>query len=62
MAQWASLTISVPSSDEWRVLRAMDMAFLAAKREQMPNPQGEADPPKVSTRPLSPKLFDALVK
>ncbi|WP_420842248.1 phage tail assembly chaperone [Devosia lacusdianchii] len=57
MAEWASLTRCAPRSDEWRVLRAMDAAFLAAVRDK-----GNAPPPDAATsgRLLTPELFDAL--
>lgn len=57
MSEWASLTNAAPRSDEWRVLRAMDAAFLAAVRDK-----GNAHTPDAapSGRLLTPELFDAI--
>lgn len=58
MSEWASLTCTTPRSDEWRVLRAMDAAFLAAVRDKG---NTTSHPDAVPTgRLLTPELFDAL--
>lgn len=57
MAHWASLTSAKPRSDEWRVLRAMDNAFLSALRDK-----DALGIPETATsgRLLTPELFDAI--
>jgi hypothetical protein len=57
MAEWASLTNSVPRNAEWRALRAMDAAYLSACRDK---PTASASEPAMSGRELTPELFDAL--
>ena len=61
MAQWASLTATAVRPAEWRILRAMDQAYLAACREQAAHERAAADNPHTqSERPMTPDLFDAL--
>jgi len=57
MAEWASLTNSVPRQAEWRALRAMDRAYLAAVRDK---PSADTAAPANTGRELTPELFDAL--
>ena len=57
MSEWASLTNASPRIDEWRVLRAMDAAFLAAVCDKGNATAADAAP---SGRLLTPELFDAL--
>jgi len=56
MSEWASLTKSAPRCEEWRVLRAMDVAYLSAIRDK-PAPAAES---ATTGRELTPELFDAL--
>lgn len=61
MAEWASLTNCRPSSDEWRVLRAMDRTFCAVCREQTAREQqSSSNPHIISERTMSPELWDAI--
>lgn len=61
MAEWASMTNSEPRAMEWRVLRAMDVAYLAACRELAGREQTSLQSPHThSERPMTPELFDAI--
>jgi hypothetical protein len=61
MAHWAQMTATHVRSQEWRILRAMDVAYLDACREVAKREQQSSQSPHVhSERPMTAELFDAL--
>lgn len=61
MAHWASMTSTTVRPAEWRILRAIDRAWLIACNEQAERDRiADANPNTVSERPMSPELWDAI--
>lgn len=61
MAHWASLTATTVRRAEWRILRAMDGAFLAASREMAAQQRSKSNDPHTSSeQPMTAELFDAI--
>lgn len=61
MAAWAEMTATRVRSQEWRIIRAIDGAFLEACREAASRQQATAQSPHVySERQMTADLFDAI--
>lgn len=61
MAHWAQMTATRVRSQEWRILRAMDVAYLDACREAAKRERQASQSPHVhSERPMTADLFDAI--
>jgi hypothetical protein len=61
MAQWAFLTAAAPTMMEWRTLRAMDGAYIAACREYAERERNASKAGTIhSERQMTPDLFDAV--
>lgn len=61
MAHWSQMTATRVRSQEWRILRAMDVAYLDACREAAKREQQTSQSPHVhSERPMTAELFDAI--
>lgn len=61
MAHWAQMTATHVRSQEWRILRAMDVAYLDASRDAASRDKSTSHPQdNVSERPMTPELFEAI--
>lgn len=60
MAAWATVTGHAVRPEEFAVLRAMDVAYIAAAREMIEGKAPGAAPETVSDRVMTPELFDAI--
>ena len=61
MKAWATTTHAAVAPAEWRMLRQMDLAYIAACKEWSERDQQSAQAPHIySEQPMTPALFDAI--
>lgn len=61
MAAWAKMVAAEPRPAEWRIIRAMDEAYLSACHELAQRERQASQSADVrSERPMTPELWDAV--